>query len=176
MAGTLQFTTTPKVWVGCLASYNNGHLHGRWMDAVDYDTLWENIQAMLKNSPSPNAEEWEIFDTEYFPSNYKSYSLADLCKLGAWLAEDEDMADVKVEFMSHFGYDDVDDARSDFDDRYQGGHDSMEAFAEQLFDECYLHDVPESVRNYIDYAKFARELEYGGDYVELGDGHIFSCY
>jgi antirestriction protein len=32
------------------------------------------------------------------------------------------------------------------------------------------------VHYYIDYEKFARDLEYGGDYVELGDGHIFSCY
>lgn len=175
MADTLQFTTTPKVWVGCLASYNNGHLHGRCMNVVDYDTLMENIQSMLKDSPMPDAEEWKIFDTEYLPKNYDKYNLADLCKLGAWLAEDEDMADVKIEFMENFGYDDVDDARSGFEDRYMGEHGSLYDYAVQLFDECYLHDIPESVRNYIDYAKFARDLQYSGDYVVLGNGHIFSC-
>ena len=26
-------TTTPKIYVACLAAYNNGFLHGQWIDA-----------------------------------------------------------------------------------------------------------------------------------------------
>jgi hypothetical protein len=39
--------------------------------------------------------------------------------------------------------------------------------AEELFDECYLSDIPESVRNYIDYAAFARDCELAGDMTEF---------
>lgn len=32
-------------------------------------------------------------------------------------------------------------------------------YAEELFDECYIHSVPEFAKNYIDYKKFAENLE-----------------
>jgi hypothetical protein len=39
--------------------------------------------------------------------------------------------------------------------------------ATELFDECYLSDVPEAVRNYIDYEAFARDCRLGGDMYEF---------
>lgn len=48
--------------------------------------------------------------------------------------------------------------------------------AEELFDECYLQDVPESVRAYIDYDKFARDCEMGGDMSEFEfNGNTYTC-
>jgi hypothetical protein len=47
---------------------------------------------------------------------------------------------------------------------YEG---ELKEAAEELFDECYLSDIPESVRNYIDYAAFARDCELGGDMTEF---------
>jgi hypothetical protein len=48
--------------------------------------------------------------------------------------------------------------------------------AEELFDECYLSDIPESVRNYIDYAAFARDCELGGDMTEFEfAGTTYTC-
>lgn len=48
--------------------------------------------------------------------------------------------------------------------------------AEELFDECYLSDIPESVRNYIDYAAFARDCELGGDMAEFEfAGTTYTC-
>lgn len=44
---------------------------------------------------------------------------------------------------------------------------SLEDAAEELFDECYAHDIPENLRIYIDYAKFARDCELGGDMAEF---------
>lgn len=44
---------------------------------------------------------------------------------------------------------------------------SLEDAAEELFDECYAHDIPENLRIYIDYAKFARDCQYGGDMTEF---------
>lgn len=61
--------------------------------------------------------------------------------------------------------------RSDFEDAFCGEYDSEVAYAEELFDECYLHDVPENVRYYIDYEKFARDL-FISDYY-YANGYVF---
>ena len=39
--------------------------------------------------------------------------------------------------------------------------------ASELFDECYLPEVPEAVRPYIDYGAFARDCRLGGDMCEF---------
>ena len=53
----------PRIYVACLAAYNNGILHGTWIDADD-DA--DAVNAMLKTSPIPNAEELAIHDYEGF--------------------------------------------------------------------------------------------------------------
>lgn len=45
---------TPRVYVACLASYNDGILHGEWVDAVDADEIQEGIDRVLFSSPRPN--------------------------------------------------------------------------------------------------------------------------
>lgn len=48
-------TDTPKIYVACLASYNNGVLHGRWIDASsDVDAMQEEVNAILRESKFPN--------------------------------------------------------------------------------------------------------------------------
>ncbi len=59
---------SPAVWVGCWAAYNNGILHGEWVDlaGLGVDELREEIDRILKASPEPNAEEWGFFDNSGF--------------------------------------------------------------------------------------------------------------
>lgn len=46
-----------RIYVACLAAYNNGFLHGRWIDATaDADEMQEEISAMLRASPCPNVQ------------------------------------------------------------------------------------------------------------------------
>jgi antirestriction protein len=48
-------TTGPRIYVACLASYNNGTLHGEWIDAnQDEDAIRGAIADMLSRSPFPN--------------------------------------------------------------------------------------------------------------------------
>lgn len=48
--------------------------------------------------------------------------------------------------------------------------------ATEVFDECWLHDVPESIRFYIDYDKFARDCELSGDMCEFEyAGTTYTC-
>ena len=53
---------------------------------------------------------------------------------------------------------------------------NLKDVAETLFDEFYLNDVPESVRAYIDYEKYARDCEIGGDLYEFDfNGTTWTC-
>ena len=35
----------------------------------------------------------------------------------------------------------------------------FEEYAEELFNECYAHDIPDNLKNYIDYKRFSEDLE-----------------
>jgi len=70
---------TPRIYVACLASYNNGCLFGRWIDVGDDEiALRSEVSAMLRASPEPNAEEHAIHDFENFEGcevrEYESFS------------------------------------------------------------------------------------------------------
>lgn len=49
-------TATPRIYVACLASYNNGVLHGAWIDANDIDAIKEGIVKVLATSKFANVE------------------------------------------------------------------------------------------------------------------------
>ncbi len=56
---------------------------------------------------------------------------------------------------------------------YQG--DLLDA-ATELFDECYLHTLPDNLKYYFDYEKFARDCELGGDMCEFEyAGTTYTC-
>ena len=151
-------TDTPRVYAACLASYNAGHLHGEWIDATDADEIREAIENMLSESPAPNAEEWAIHDYENFgPINLSEWpDLDKVAEVGA-LIEEHGPA-----FAAHADNVGIDHATEEgFQDAYCGEWDSEKAYGEHLFDELYLHEVPEHVQPYIDYDAFARDLFMG---------------
>ncbi|MFD7017229.1 antirestriction protein ArdA [Streptomyces sp. NPDC059928] len=56
-----------QIYAACLAAYNNGILHGEWIDATqDPDSIGHEIQLMLERSPIPGAEEYAIHDYDGF--------------------------------------------------------------------------------------------------------------
>ena len=47
-------TSDIRIYVACLAAYNNGILHGKWIDAhQDEIAIFDEINLMLKSSPIP---------------------------------------------------------------------------------------------------------------------------
>jgi antirestriction protein len=45
-------------------------------------------------------------------------------------------------------------------------------YAEELFDDCYAHDIPDNLKTYIDYEAFASDLEQDYSEVEF-EGEIY---
>ncbi len=72
------------------------------------------------------------------------------------------------------GYD-LSDALSSVDDVTLYAGRLIDA-ASELFDECYLPEVPEAVRPYIDYDAFANDCRLGGDMCEFRfGGTTYTC-
>ena len=57
-----------RVYVADLAAYNNGFLHGVWIDAtLELDDIQEQVSEMLKATPlDEEVEEYAIHDYEGF--------------------------------------------------------------------------------------------------------------
>lgn len=157
---------TPRIYVACLAAYNAGKLHGKWMPCDDVEILQDSITAMLEASPEPGAEEWAIHDYEGFGSASLSeyQSLDTVTAMAEFIQEQGPLAS---ELMAHFGGDLV-EARQAMEDQYAGCYASLEDFAASLTEETGgLEQVPEHIRGYIDYAAMARDMELGGDIFTL---------
>ena len=70
-----------KVYIACLAAYNSGTLHGEWIEpSSDVEELSEQIKAILKKSPAPDAEEWAFHSYDDFPNMGEYPNLEDVCK------------------------------------------------------------------------------------------------
>lgn len=159
-------TTTPRIYVACLAAYNAGRLHGRWIDAnQDADTIREEIAAMLAASPEPGAEEWAIHDHEGLGAIGESESIDRVAEIAAAVADAGDDAPALLAWL------DAEPNRdpSSFADVYRGEWDTLAAYVENLWDDIGYDVRPKCDRvwwhpiNFIDWGAMARELELCGD-------------
>ncbi|MEZ5945589.1 MAG: antirestriction protein ArdA [Hyphomonas sp.] len=164
---------TPRIYVACLAAYNNGCLHGRWIDATTPDEITDKARAMLAASPVPGAEEWAIHDHEGFEgaslSEYASFET--VCALAEFIGEHGRLGG-KV--YGYFG-NDLDAAIAAFED-YAGEYRSAADFAEELTRESGT-EIPSSLEYYIDWQAFARDMALNGEILVFQTGfdevHIF---
>ena len=165
----------PALWVGCLAAYNAGTLHGEWMQiSPDRAEMLEAISEILKASPEPHAEEWDIMDTDGVPAEVRGLDAA-----AAYAAALDDLkhhpdpAGLLAAWMEWRGADDLN--ASHIEDAYLGQFGSVQEYAEQYADDCGLLDgLPEHLRPYFNFAAFARDLELSGDVYEGAGGHLFN--
>ena len=152
----------PRIYVACLAAYNAGKLHGKWIELEGKSAaeVREEIQGILKASPEPHAEEWAIHDFEL--GGIKIGESEDIEKLMELVGHLVEHGEAFAAYVNNQGvaYANLEG----FEDAYQGEHDSIEDYAEQwLEDTGSLAQIPENLRFYFDYAKYARDLELGGD-------------
>ena len=206
-----------QIYVACLASYNNGDLYGKWIDAdQDVEDIRNEIAELLRGSKHPNvrvkcpdecengivggggdpmskcgachgegtvpsAEEWAIHDYDGFGSiNMGEHP--DLEQVAAIAHNISEHGDAFIAFVSDvagLGYCDADDWEQNFQDAYAGTFNSKEAYAEQFIEEtCNMKDIPDIIRNHIDYEGIARDMELGGDMNFVEDGgevHVFNA-
>lgn len=169
--------SSPRIYVACLAAYNNGKLHGAWIDATDADDMEEATKAMLAASPEVGAEEWAIHDYEGFEGAKlgESESFETVAEIAKLIEEHGRLA---VELKASGSVCDWDEVADYISDNYQGAWSDLAAWAENFLEDTgQLAGVPDSLRRYIDFEAYARDARLGGDVFEIeidGETHVFT--
>lgn len=164
----------PRIYVACLAAYNNGCLHGAWINAnQEVESLYAEVKNMLSISPMPRAEEWAIHDYEGFGEGVLSEytGLEKVAELAEFLAEHGELGS---ETLSHF-CGDIDSARQALEEHYHGEFDSEEEFAYHWINEVDGREIPEYLQSYIDYKAMAYDF-FMNDFFSIDVGtktHVF---
>lgn len=161
-----------RIYVACLASYNNGILHGAWINAnQDEDDIWDAIKYMLEASPIENAEEYAIHDYEGFQgapiAEYQS--IKTVCEIAAFIDEHDILG---ANLLSHFH--DLEYCKTALEDHYYGEYKSVEDFARELTEQS--GNIPANLEFYIDYERMGRDMEINDVFtIETGfeEVHIF---
>lgn len=174
---------TPRIYVACLAAYNNGFLHGKWIDCdQSAEEIHEEIQEMLKESPINSeletAEEWEIHDTDdEIGLRLERMSIEDIAEAVDAINSSHHDAGLIGEVYNHLSIETIPEVVEWMDDNYSGEHDSLADYAESwLEDTGSLEGVPKDLRYYFDFDKWAREEEINGRIFTLyygGKHHVF---
>lgn len=150
---------TPRIWVSCLAAYNNGKLHGTWIDAdQDAEDIMAEIETILKESPEPDAEEWAIHDYEGFQgiSVSEQESIEKVSEIANSITEHGKAYAVYVNYVG-LEYATLDD----FEEVYRGCYESEEDFAYEHWEEMGIISKLEKAsisESYIDWEKVATDL------------------
>ncbi|UGQ22251.1 antirestriction protein ArdA [Brucella anthropi] len=167
--------SNPRIYVACLAAYNNGCLHGAWIDAdQDAGEIRDEIAAMLARSPIEHAEEYAIHDYEGFKSvTISEYASIDtVARMGAFIAEHGALGAGLLEQFSG----DMDQAESILQDCYLGQFPKLADYMEELTTESVT--IPDALRYYVDWDAMARDAEMAGEFFTIetayGEVHVFS--
>lgn len=167
---------TARLYVGTYAKYNNGSLKGAWLDLEDYTDREAFLEACAKLHADEADPELMFQDFEGFPRSYYSESSAPPDELWAWLDLDDDDKELLAAYQDGVRDDGtIEDAREAFMGKTTSESDWA---AEWLEETGSLNEVPEHLRNYIDFEAYARDARLGGDVcfvrVDGGDLYVFS--
>ena len=159
----------PRIYVASLSDYNAGRLHGVWLNAAqEPEQLAEAVQAMLRASPEPWAEEFAIHDYEHFgPLHLDEYESLDTISMLAKGVVEHGPA--FAHWVTLIGTREP-EALARFETAYLGHFDSLTKYGEHILDDFGLRQefeesVPELLSGYvnIDVTAFARDLELSGN-------------
>lgn len=182
---------TPAIYVASLSDYNDGFLHGVWLDADDtVEGLQEGIDVMLATSPTARltgqpAEEWAIHDYENWGgirlSEYES--LEAVSRMGLGIGRHGEAFKAWVSLLDD--HDTVELGMERFEDCYIGHWGSLEDYGDETLREIFgldldeLPGVPDGLRQYVtlDAAGWARDATINGEIQSVeGDGGVYVFY
>lgn len=163
-----------RIYVADLAAYNNGKLHGAWINACEeLDDINAQINEMLSASPEGFSEEYAIHDYEGFGG----YTLSEYAgveathEIACFVAE---YLDFGGELLNHFGGD-LEEAKAAAEENYCGCYKSLADYAQELTEDTM--QIPESIAYYVDYERMGRDMDLSGDIFKIEAGyetiHIF---
>lgn len=165
-------TSTPRVYVGTYSKYNDGNLHGAWLDLEDYSDADEFLTACRELHSDESDPELMFQDFEGFPKAFYGEScLAD--GLWDWITLDDEDRELLAIYTAEIDSDGTIDAARE---AYCGKYDSPSDWAAEWLGECGdLASVPAHLQNYIDFEAYARDCRLNGDVTFVERGY-HECY
>ena len=162
-----------QIYIACLAAYNNGILHGAWIEpSADVEELQKQIDAMLKRSPMPSADEWAVHDYNEFPNMGEYPDLKNICDY-VELANSTDLPQDCLNAIIENVHGNLNQARKDLE-RVIGEFDDFRDYANECADEMIacagLGPGLNSLANYFDYDRFARDLRHDCTILDVNKG------
>jgi len=165
-----------QIYVACLASYNEGILHGAWIDAtLGEDEIREEIAKILKSSSVPFAEEYAIHDYELSGVKIGEYeSIEKVCDIASALSECHNPELLALLYNENCL--ELDEAIDMLENCYIGKFDSLEEFGIHDIENQWI-EIPDSIKYHIDYESYGKELAYDYSVYELDNSlHFFYNY
>lgn len=167
-------TTARRIYVACLAAYNDGILHGAWISVEDFDQIWDEVNAMLAKSPVAGAEEWAIHDHEGLGDQISESTDFETIVQIADFFEEVGNDDLAGAIYGNFG--DIDSAKHAHEESYAGQFDDLGAFAAEINADMG-REIPDWLQFYVDWGAMGRDMELNGDVWTFEEGykrvHVF---
>jgi len=166
---------SPRIYVACLAAYNNGRLHGKWIAADQpLEDMASEVRAMLAKSPEPGAEEWAIHDYEGFGSLRlgENERLARISAIATGISEH---GPAFIAWLSCDSSRDLSKPNA-FADAYRGEWESLRAYTEAYAESAELCGAAEKAGSpyiRVDVDALQRDLEMDVYAVPSGHGTVY---
>ncbi len=169
------YNTHTSVWIGNLGKYNDGKLVGEWITLPfteeEFEKLLERIGIGEEDALGQEYEEWYVADWDSLMpihvTQYMGYNA--LMELSELIERVEDMYESEVKAIAAY----LDECSNNLEEAVDCIEDgryvhlpwihSWEEYGEHIFDDCgYGSDVPESMRDYIDFKKLGEDYGANG--------------
>lgn len=158
---------TPKIFVLCLRSYNNGFYHGEWINAnADADDIFEDIESMLKRSPSINAGDWLIAEYKGFYGVHinEHENLETVSELAQAIAQHGEDGEAVALYFSR------NQTIANYEESYVGKYDSESEYVYELLEDNGAIAACKSAgidSYYINFESIAEDWEINGDFYSI---------
>jgi antirestriction protein len=159
-----------QVYVGTYAKYNNGSLKGEWLNVADFGSKADFYARAAEIHSDEDDPEFMFQDHEGIAAALISESSIDDVVFEVAGKDDETIENFNafVESMDSTDF-------NSFQDAFRGRYKSEVDYAESYVDECgLLSEMPEDLKYYFDYERFARDLFIEDVYFHGETGCVFS--
>lgn len=162
-----------NVFLTNLNKYNAGELVGEWVELPKNEAELQAIYDKI----SRNGQD-ETFITDYETDlEIKKDEFASIYKLNEFAQKLNELDETEYKIakalleVDYYNFDEIFD-KIDWCTLYEDM--DFEDLAEELLPQIY--NIPPELEYYIDYEKFARDLEYSGEYTEVSGGILYIGY
>lgn len=162
-----------RVWIGCLACYNEGRLAGEWFNAIDADAInIEDVCHFGTDAAEQGHEEMWVMDLDetfgWLDGECSPHEAQAVAETLESIEAAHDDPEVVLAWADHMGVrsevirDRYDGSQErEFADAYRGTYDNwMDYVYNYVEDTAMLHGVDETLANYFDYEAFGRDLRF----------------